>query len=88
MATAPASTSGTLLQEATSCTSRDTPSIAEATDDPAPSRKRLRRSNRQEEANGECEHDKNAAAPAAQHLFFVRNSTTFAESSICTPFWP
>eukprot|EP00978_Attheya_sp_CCMP212_P016336 scaffold42671_cov31-Attheya_sp.AAC.1 len=65
MATTTASTAGTLLQEATPCTPRDTPSIAEATDDPAPPRKRLRRSNRQEEANGECEHDKNAAAPAA-----------------------
>eukprot|EP00978_Attheya_sp_CCMP212_P013485 scaffold33915_cov72-Attheya_sp.AAC.1 len=65
MATAPASRSGTLLQEATPCTPRDTPCIAEATDDPAPPRKCLRRSNRQEEANGECEHDKNAAAPAA-----------------------
>eukprot|EP00978_Attheya_sp_CCMP212_P042883 scaffold269775_cov34-Attheya_sp.AAC.1 len=60
-----ASTSGTLLQEATPCTPCDTPCIAEATDDPAPPRKRLRRSNSQEEANGEREHDKNAAAPAA-----------------------
>jgi hypothetical protein len=23
-----------------------------------------------------------------QHLFSARNSTTFAETSICTPFWP
>eukprot|EP00978_Attheya_sp_CCMP212_P000177 scaffold315_cov32-Attheya_sp.AAC.1 len=69
MATAPASTAGTVLQEATPCTPRDTPCIAEATDDPAPPRKRLRMSNRPEQANGECEHDKNAAAPAAAPFF-------------------
>eukprot|EP00978_Attheya_sp_CCMP212_P045598 scaffold352601_cov40-Attheya_sp.AAC.1 len=69
MATAPASTSGTLLQEATPCTPCDTPCIAEATYDPAPPRKHLRRSNIQEEANGKCVSDKNAAAPAAAPFY-------------------
>eukprot|EP00978_Attheya_sp_CCMP212_P017009 scaffold45045_cov31-Attheya_sp.AAC.1 len=69
MATTMASTAGTLLQEATPCTPRDTPSITEATYDPAPPRKFLRRSNRQEEANGECEHDKKRCCSGSSTFF-------------------
>jgi hypothetical protein len=66
MATTPAPKAGPLVQEDTPNTNQEISRVAEARDDHAPPKKRQRRSiNRGEQKNGECEHDKNAAAPAA-----------------------
>ncbi len=60
MATTPAPKVGPLVQEDTLSTNQDISRVAD------PPKKRQRRSiNRGERKNGECEHDKNAAAPAA-----------------------
>ena len=58
MTTTLAPNAGPMVQEDTPLTTQDTSRAPEATDTSAPPRKRLRRSKRQEKANGECEHDK------------------------------
>ena len=60
MTTTLAPNAGPMVQEDTPLTTQDTSRAPEATDTSAPPRKRLRRSKRQEKANGECEHDKEA----------------------------